>query len=105
MFPFVPDIGEIGVVAFDGVLDDGTSYSFPADTLTGLADDTSFAVFWDRIAEDYLAEPYPATTQFSDSDLVFIGWQSTPDTGGTYSPPPDAPPGYGGGGDPNYNIP
>lgn len=104
-FPLSSSIGEIDIAAFDATLDDGSIVSLPADTLTGLANDTTFAVLWDIGAADYVAAALPAATELADSDNIFVGWQATPDSGGSYSPPPDAPPGYGGGGDPNYNIP
>jgi len=111
-FPLSADVGEIDIATFDATLTDGRDISFTGTTLTTLqdgvtaiSDDTTYAVFWDLIDEEFFPVEEPATTAFADSTNVFIGWQTTPDGGGTYSPPPDAPPGYGGGGDPNYNIP
>ncbi|MEH6721948.1 MAG: phage tail protein [Qipengyuania sp.] len=102
-YPLASDDDSIAVAAFTGVLYDGTSVSFPADTddMTGLASDTNFGVFYDPVAGTYSAHESPANTQMADRSLIFVGGQTTSD-GGTYTPPPDPPPGSGGG---NYNTP
>lgn len=111
-FPLSSAVGEIEVDSFDATLDDGRDVSFTGTTLTtlqdgvtALADDTVYAVFWDLIDGEFFPVANPATAAFADGTNVFVGWQTTPDSGGTYTPPPTAPPGYGGGGDPNYDIP
>lgn len=106
-FPVTSATGEIDIAAFDGVLNTGSTVSFPADTITGLADATLYGVFYDLAAGTYAAVAYPATASMADGGKVFLAWMNTPDSGGTYDPPPDSPPGYGGGGgyDPNYNLP
>lgn len=104
-FPLSSAVGEISIAAFDATLGDGRIISLPADTIDTLADDTTYGVFFDLVDEIYFVEILPASAAFSEDSNAFIGWQSTPDSGGTYTPPPDSPPGYGGGGDPNYNIP
>ena len=97
---------EIAIAAFDGVLSDGSAFVFPAGTLTGLAEATSYAVFRDLVTNAYFAELSPATAAFADSDNVFIGWQATPGADGNYPPGETPPPGYGGGsgGDPNTPL-
>lgn len=87
----------ITIAAFTGTLDDGRVIDFPAEPIDGLASGTKFAVLWDLLAEEYVLAEAPATTQRADSDLAFLGWQST-STAGVYPAPPPASPGFGGGG-------
>jgi hypothetical protein len=97
--PVSSDDDSISIVAFDGVIDDGRSVSFPADTLAGLASGTNFGVFWSLTDEVYHAAESPALDEMADSDNVFVRWFETSD-GGDYSPPPDGTPGDGG-----YQLP
>ncbi len=102
-YPLSSDDTSISVAAFTGVLYDGTSVSFPADTddMTSLASGTNFGVFYDPVAGTYEAHTSPANTQMADRSLIFVGGQSTSD-GGIYDPPPTPPDGSGGA---NYNTP
>lgn len=96
-YPLTSTDTTIPIATFDAVLDDGRAMTFPADTLTGLTADTTYAVFWDLIAGDYLAAVSPADTEMADGTLVFIGGQRTASSGGgSYTPPDDPPDGYGG---------
>ncbi len=104
-FPVSSDATSITIVTFEGVLDDGRTVVFPAGSITGLANATTFAVLYDLIAEAYIAAPLPATAELADSDNAFVFWQATSNPDGTYVPPPTSPPGYNGGGDPNYQTP
>ena len=103
-YPLRSDDTSIAVTAFTGVLYDGTSLTLSADTddMTGLASGTDYGVFYDPVAGTYSAHVSPANTQMADRSLIFVGGQSTSDSG-TYTPPPDPPPGSGGGG--SYNTP
>ena len=96
--PFVTSGGNgiIYVQAFSGVLEDGTSLSVPAQTITGLAQLTAYGVFYDPPTATFSTAVAPATTAMANSALVFIGWQATSD--GTSYPAftGTVPPGYGG---------
>lgn len=96
-YPISSDDDSVIVAAFDGVIDDGRSISFPATTLDGLASGTSYGVFWHIGAGAYLAVPSPATAAMSSDAYVFIAW-STTSTDGEYAPGETPPPGWGGGG-------
>jgi hypothetical protein len=97
-FPITSDDDSIAVAAFDGILDDGTSISFPSDTsLTGLASGTKFGVFWDIANEVYTATVEPSETEMASNSYVFLGWSSTSTDGG-FPTPPSVPPGWGGNG-------
>ncbi|WP_370189234.1 phage tail protein [Qipengyuania sp.] len=103
-YPLTSDDDSIAVAAFTGTLYDGSQVSFPADTddMTSLASGTNFGVFYDPLAGTYSAHESPAETQMADRSLIFIGGQSTSDSG-VYDDPPTPPGGSGGGG--NYNTP
>lgn len=92
-----PDDDTIEVATFDGTLPDGTTVTIPDGTITGLEPLTNYGVFWKESA-GFLASPSPAATPFSTGSWIFIGWQATPDAGGNYPPPPEAPGGSGGDG-------
>jgi len=85
-FPLSSSVGEIVVATFDATLDDGRDLSLTGATLTtlqdgvtALADDTTYAVFWDLLDEEFFAVAAPATGALADSTNAFIGWQTTPD--------------------------
>lgn len=94
-FPLSSDDTSISIAAFNAVLSDGSSISFSSATISGLASDTSFGVFWNPATPGYQANASPALTQMANPALVLIGTQRT-SAGGTFTPPPD-PPGGGGG--------
>lgn len=88
----------IAIAAFTGVSDTGTSYSFPSATISGVANDVTYGVFWNPATPGYEAEASPAATRMANGALVFVGWQMTPSAGGTYGSGVTRPPGSGGGG-------
>lgn len=104
-FPLTSDANSIDVTAFSGVLSDGSSLSFPADTTTlvSLSASTIYGVFYNPTTTTYSAAAEPATAQFGNDALVFIGWQATEDGAGTFPAPPTAP--GGAGGDGGYYFP
>ncbi|RDC66563.1 hypothetical protein HME9302_00014 [Alteripontixanthobacter maritimus] len=87
------------------MLDDSRKITLPAGSVTGLPTATTFAVLYSLTDENYIAVPLPAIDELQNSDNVFISWNATSNPDGTYTPPPTAPPGHEGGGDPNYNTP
>lgn len=98
LFPVTSDDTSIDIAAFDAVIDDGRSFSFPADTsLTGLASGTKFGVFWHIADEQYVATVEPSDTEMESNEYVFLGWTAT-STAGTYPDYDPPPPGWGGGG-------
>ncbi len=97
LYPVTSDDDSISIAAFDGVIDDGRSISFPADTAIYLDSGTKYGVFWHIEDEVYVATEEPSTSEMASNEYVFIGWIAT-STGGTYPTPDDRPPGWGGGG-------
>lgn len=78
---------------------------FESASITGLAASTLYGVFA-RDDGSYVAEASPALTSLGDDNLVFLGWQATPDGGGVYPDLPPRPPGSGGTGNiPDYIEP
>jgi len=101
-FPITPGDGEIVIVAFTGTIEDGRTISFPAETITGLAQLTLYSLFWDLATEEYIADEHPALAFLESDRYVFLGSAATSD-GVDYPTPVDPPPGWSG--DPNYNVP
>lgn len=92
----------INIVAFSGVLPDGSTLNLPPTSLTGLASLTQYGVFW-RSDVGYAALPGNfASNALALGSWVFIGWQATSDTGGAYPTNPTPPGGWGGDG--NYQA-
>ncbi|WBT06660.1 phage tail protein [Brevundimonas vesicularis] len=88
----------ISILAFSGVLPDGSTLNLPAATITGLAALTQYGVFW-RSDVGYAALPGDfAANALALGSWVFIGWQATSDGSGGYPTSPPSPPGWGGGG-------
>ena len=107
-FPLSSNSSQVFIQAIaTAVLNDGRTISIPAGTVGGKAAATRHGVFYNPPTNSLHAVAAPASDMFADSGNVFIGWQSTAQADGTYSPTPTAPPGYGGGGGYNtrYNIP
>jgi hypothetical protein len=96
-YPLTSDDTSITVGANSGTLDDGTSFSFPAGSITGLTPDTAYAVFRDVGGAAYVAQAMPADSGYADPGYVVIARQSTSNSG-VYTPPDPPPGGYGGGG-------
>ena len=87
----------IAMAAFDAVLDDGRSISFPAASIPTAAA-TSYVVLWDLQTSTYIASVAPALDQVSSSRYVIIRNYTTGNADGTYPEQPTAPGGDGGGG-------
>jgi hypothetical protein len=94
-FPITPSDDEIAITAFVGIIDDGREISFPAETITGLSSSVSYGVFWNLISEEYETSVFPALALSESSQYVRIGFATT-STSGTFPPPEDPPPGWGG---------
>ncbi len=75
--------------------------NFPADTFSGLANDTAYTVFWNLADEDYVVivdgDDAGIEAAMTNPGMVIIGSQRTAQSGGGYTPPPTAPGGSGGG--------
>lgn len=80
---------------FDAYMDDGTTISIPAGTITGLASSKRWGVFW-RSDLGFQAEEHPAAVRMTTGQWIFLGWVFTSDIGGAYPTPPPSPPGWGG---------
>lgn len=97
-YPTSATADTISIVAFSGVLPDGSTLNLPAATLTGLASLTQYGVFW-RADVGYAAMPGDfASNALAMGSWVFIGWQATSDAGGSYPSVPPPPGGWGGDG-------
>lgn len=100
-YPWSSDDDSISIDTFDGVLDDGRTISFAAQTIEPLAAGTSYGLFWSISGEAWAAAVAPATAEWGSSDLVFLQWVATSDAG-TYPGSPTPPPGSGGDGGGGY---
>lgn len=97
-YPTSATADTISILAFSGVLPDGSTLNLPAATVTGLAPLTQYGVFW-RSDVGYAALPGDfAANALALGSWVFIGWQATSDASGGYPTSPPSPPGWGGGG-------
>jgi len=95
-FPLSGGATTITVTAFDATLDDGRTMSFAGETISSLSNSTTYAVFWDLAAADYVVAAIPATTQTENRRLVRIGTVSTNDGAGSPAYPTDPVPPPGG---------
>lgn len=93
----------VGVVAFDGVLDDGRAMSFAAATLPATAS-TEYAVFFDLEAGTYELTNQGPSAQLQSARYVWIGDIATLNALGE-APPSETPPPGGGGYGPRNPIP
>lgn len=89
--PVTPGNGQIAIVAFTGLIDDGRSISFPAQTITGLMGLTAYRVLWDLIDEEYVIVLGNGATERESSRYADIGGVYT-SSGGIFPPPPPPPP-------------
>ncbi|MXP42996.1 phage tail protein [Allopontixanthobacter sediminis] len=96
-YPVSSDDDSVDIVAFDGVLNDGQSVSFPIGSVTGLTSGEVYAVIYSLTSGTYSAVLSPATAALGNDTNVFLGW-STTSTGGVYPTPTTPPGGWGGGG-------
>ena len=97
-YPTSAAAGSIAILEHKAFFEGAPPEEFEAATLTGLANSTTFGVFG-RNGSEYEAEASPALAHQTSDAWVFIGWQTTPDGGGTYPTPDPPPPGSGGTGD------
>lgn len=96
-YPTSATASTISIAAFDAYMEDGTTISIPAGSITGLTASTAYGVFW-RQSTGFAAEVSPAPDRMRSGSWIFIGWQSTGDGAGGYPPSPPPPPGWGGTG-------
>lgn len=96
-YPTSATADTINIVTFSGVLPDGTTITLPAGSVAGLANLTSYGVFY-RTDIGYVAQIYPAEANMASGSWIFIGWQATSDAGGDYPVGPTPPGGWGGEG-------
>lgn len=92
-YPLSSDDTSVSIAAFDGVLSNGDALGLSAGSVTGLDEGTTYGVFWDTIAEEYVATEWPADTEMATRTMVFIGAQAT-STGGVFDDPEPPPPGH-----------
>ncbi|WP_375290415.1 hypothetical protein [Qipengyuania sp.] len=90
------------IVEFDATLDNGDAISFPAASITGLTEATSYVVLWSLDTGTYSAMVRPALAELANPRQVIVRYISTQNANGTYpetTPPPggDGGGGYGGG--------
>src|SRR3546814_8752095 len=71
------DEDSISVAAFSGVLSNAVPITLPADTIPYLDSSTTYGVFWDLAAEEYLVSEWPSEDEMASSDSVFLGYQNT----------------------------
>lgn len=96
LYPVTSGDTSITIAAFSGVLDDATTVSFPAGSITGLSSGLTYGVFYSLVTSTYSAQPHPALTSMANRDLVFIEWPTT-STAGVFPASPTPPGGWGGG--------
>jgi hypothetical protein len=97
-YPLDSTIDTITVKAFDATIDDGRVLSFPAQTITGLDDGSTYVVLWDLTAQAFIAVSAPALNEVASPNYVVVREFTTQNEDGTYPPDPTAPGGDGGGG-------
>src|SRR3546814_19063355 len=85
------DERSISVAAFSGVRSNAVPITLPADTIPYLDSSTTYGVFWDLAAEEYLVSEWPSEDEMASSDYVLLGYQNTAGAGGV-NPDPDPPP-------------
>lgn len=95
-YPVTSDDDSVMVAAFNGVLDDGRSVTFPAATLPATAG-TKYGVFYSLAAGGYILAADPALAERASAANAFLGWIATSDAG-EYPAPAPPPPGWGGEG-------
>lgn len=96
-FPVSSDDESISIVESAAVYEN-IGLALPAGDITGLAEATSYALFWNLTTGAYEVEAYPAAIRMASRDYVFLVWQSTLNADGTPPEGETPPPGYGGGG-------
>jgi len=97
-YPTSATADTITIVTFDATMGDGSVVAIPAGTITGLANLTTYGVFW-KDGAGFEAEAQPATNHMTTGSWIFVGWQATSDSGGSYPSNPTPPGGWGGSGE------
>lgn len=98
-YPIEAGVSQITVSPYKVTLKTGDVVDIPTTTLSGLDDETQYALFY-RADEGVVAVPEVASGPYFESgSRIFLGWQTTPDGGGAYPPRDPPPPGSGGTGD------
>jgi hypothetical protein len=101
----VPGNGQVEIGAFQGLLDDGRTIDFPAETITGLDTLELYRLLWDLITEEYVAVLGTAVMERQDSRYVDVAAFYTSD-GTAFPPPPTDPPdGWFPPGSPGAELP
>ncbi|MDY6922747.1 MAG: Hint domain-containing protein [Pseudomonadota bacterium] len=89
---------QIAVAATTVTLVGGQTINIAASTISGLTQNTAYAVFYDLLTSSCIAISSAATAYYTSANrYLALGYHRTALSGGTYSPPP-APPPWGGGG-------
>ncbi len=97
LYPTTATSDTISVSIFNAVLPDGSVKTLPADDIAADAS-TSYGIFY-RDDVGYQAVPIDDVPAFkATGSYIFVGFQSTPDSGGTFEPSDPPPGGWGGGG-------
>ncbi|MGN5373297.1 hypothetical protein [Sphingomonas hankookensis] len=97
-YPLDSTADSITIEAFEATIDDGRALSFPAQTIGGLDDASTYLVLWDLDAATFVAVPAPALTEVASDRYVIVREMTTANVDGTYPTYPTAPGGDGGGG-------
>ena len=101
----VPGDGQIAISAFTGLLDDGRSIAFPAETITGLDQLAVYRLLWDLSVEDYVTVVGTGAVERESPRYVDLGGFFTSD-GVDFPPPPPPPPsGWVPPSNPDFNEP
>ncbi|MAC12970.1 MAG: hypothetical protein CMN74_12300 [Sphingorhabdus sp.] len=96
-FPVTTDQTSATIAAFSATLDNGQQIDFPAGSITGLTESTSYVILWSITGQSYSAALMPALAELAAPDNVIIRYAVTQAADGTY-PPAQTPPGGDGGG-------
>ncbi len=102
-YPLSSDDDQVNIEAFDGVLDDGSAYSFATGSIGSLTSGTSYGVFATKATGAYFVVASPATAEIASSENIFLGWATT-STAGEYPAPETPPGGWGGTGGHYENV-
>ncbi len=97
-YPLDSTADTITIEAFEATIDDGRVLTFPAQTIGGLDDASTYLVLWDLDAATFVAVPAPALSEVASDRYVIVREMTTSNIDGTYPTYPTAPGGDGGGG-------
>ena len=102
-FPITSAVDSISVASFNVILPDGSSKSLPAATINGLESLTSYGVFYRDDIGYVAASPDDAPGLKVRGSYLFLGYQATSDSVGSF-PDRTPPPGGWGGDQPQYYL-